>query len=77
MVAGGKKDEITIEGVNEKTIRVLIEYIYTGELPGEDFDLQKLIYLADKFRMQELRDLLCVRGVQEGLHPGHVDRCLP
>ena len=40
-----------------------MEYIYTGELPGKDFDLQKLIYLADKFRMQELRDLLCFKMV--------------
>ena len=48
MIAEGKKEEISIAGVNDKTIGSMIEFIYTGELSGEDFDLQKLIYLADK-----------------------------
>ena len=61
MIAEGKKEEISIAGVNDKTIGSMIEFIYTGELSGEDFDLQKLIYLADKFNMQELRDLICFK----------------
>ena len=63
MIAEGKKDEITIAGVNDKTIGSMIEFIYTGELSGEDFDLEKLIYLADKFKMEELRDLICFKMV--------------
>ena len=63
MIAEGKKDEINIEGVNDKTIGSMIEFIYTGELSGEDFDLQKLIYLADRFNMPELRDLICFKMV--------------
>ena len=57
------EDEINIEGVNDKTIGYMIEFIYTGELSGEDFDLQKLIYLADRFKMPELRDLICFKMV--------------
>ena len=41
----------------------MIEFIYTGELSGEEFDLQKLIYLADRFKMQELRDFICFKMV--------------
>jgi len=55
--------EILIEEkeIDPETVRAMIHYIYTGELVGENLNVQKVSYAAGKYDMPGLMDLLCFK----------------
>ena len=55
------KGEILIEEIDPKTLSSLIHYIYTGDLVGDDLDVQMVACAANKFNMPGLMDLLCFK----------------
>ena len=57
----GRTKEIYIEEVDEKTVEELINYIYTGDFTGEDLNVQMVAWLADKYDLPGMMDLLCFR----------------
>ena len=66
-----KNSEIFIEDVDEKTVQEMINYIYTGELTGVDLDIQMVAWVADKYELPGMLDLLCFRmkvDEVEGVH---------
>ena len=61
----GRTKEIYIEEVDEKTVEEMIKYIYTGDFTGEDLNVQMVAWLADKYDIPGMMDLLCSR-MKEG-----------
>ena len=57
----GRTKEIYIEEVDEKTLQKLIHYVYTGELTGPDLNIQLVAWLADKYDLPGMKELLCFR----------------
>jgi len=57
----GKTSEIYIKDVDEKTLKEMIHYIYTGELTGVDLDVQMVALMADKYDLPGMMDLMCFR----------------
>ena len=56
----GRKGEIFIRDIDEKTLGTIIHFIYTGELElSEDYDLEMLVYAADKYYLPGIMKLLC------------------
>ena len=55
----GKKGEMSIPDIDEKTLATVIRFIYTGQLEmGEDQDLQMIIHAADKYDLPRLVTLV-------------------
>ena len=54
----GRTKEIYIEEVDEKTLREMINYIYTGEFTGAELNVQRVAWLADKYDLPGMMDLL-------------------
>ena len=63
MISGmeeGRKDEMVIPDIDEKTLGTVIKYVYTDQLEMvEDHDFEKLIHAADKYDLPELVALVC------------------
>lgn len=57
----GRTKEIYIEEVDEKTIEEMISFIYTGQFTGADLNVQKVAWLADKYDLPGMMELLCYR----------------
>ena len=56
-----KKGEIYIEEVDEGTLASMINFIYTGELSGDNLDVQMVANMADKYDMPAFMDMLCFK----------------
>ena len=54
----GRTKEIYIEEVDEKTLQEMINYIYTGDFTGADLNVQMVAWLADKYDIPGMMDLL-------------------
>ena len=63
MLSDGKearKGEMFIPDIDEKTLSILIKYVYTDQLEmAEDQDLQMMIHAADKYQLSSLITLVC------------------
>ena len=57
--------EIYIEEVDEKTVQEMIHYIYTGEFTGKDLNVQSVAWVADKYDLPGMMDLLCFRMIED------------
>ena len=57
----GRTNEIYIEEVEEKTLQEMIHYVYTGEFTGADLNVQMVAWLADKYDLPGMMELLCLR----------------
>ena len=57
----GRTSEIYIEEVDEETLQEMINYVYTGELIGPDFNVQMMAWVADKYDLPGMMDLVCFR----------------
>ena len=56
------KGEIYDDDVGEKSLAIVIKFIYTGELElGEDPDIQELAWAGTKYLLPGFMDLLCFR----------------
>ena len=56
----GKKGEIFVEGIDEKTLDCIIDFIYTGELDlEEEFDVQRLIWAGNGYLLPGFMEVLC------------------
>ena len=56
-----RKGEIYIEDVDEGTLASMINFIYTGELSGDNLDVQMVANMADKYDMPAFMDMLCFK----------------
>ena len=56
-----RKGEIYIEEVDEGTLASMINFIYTGELSGDNLDVQMVANMADKYDMPAFMDMLCFK----------------
>ena len=64
----GRKGEIFIRDIDEKTLGFIIHFIYTGELElSEDYDLEMLVYAADKYNLPGIMNLLCNKMWKENI----------
>ena len=61
----GRTKEIYIEEVDPGTLQELINYVYTGNFTGAGLNVQMVAWLADKYDMPGMMDLLCSR-MKEG-----------
>ena len=53
----GKKGEIFVRDIDEKTLGSIIQFIYTGEVElSEDYDLEMLVYAADKYNLPGINE---------------------
>ena len=51
--------------VDEKTVKEMIHYIYTGELTGEELDVKMVALVADKYNLHGMMDLMIFRMKEE------------
>ena len=61
----GKTKEIHIEDADEKSVQEMIQFIYTGDFTGADLNVRMVAWLADKYDLPDMMDLLCVRMKQD------------
>lgn len=63
----GRTKEIYIEEeeVDETTIREMINYIYTGKFTGKNLNVQSVAWLADKYDLPGMMDLLLFKMNEE------------
>ena len=47
--------------MDEKTVEEMIHYIYTGEFTGADLNIQMVAWLANKYDLPGMMELLCSR----------------
>ena len=55
------KSEIFIEEVDEKTVQEMIHYVYTGKFTGADLNVQMVAWVANKYDLPGMMDLLCFK----------------
>jgi len=67
-----KTSEIYIEEVDEKTMREMIHYVYTGELTGVELDVQMVAWVADKYHLSGMMDLLCFRMKEDEVEDEYI-----
>ena len=56
-----RKGEIYIEDVDEGTLASMINFIYTGDLSGDNLNVQMVANMADKYDMPAFMDMLCFK----------------
>ena len=56
----GRTKEIYIEEVDPATLQEMIHYIYTGKFTGADLNVEMVAWLADKYDLPGMMDLLCI-----------------
>ena len=54
----GRTGEIFIEEVDPGTLQEMIHYIYTGELTGANLNVQMMAWVADKYDLPGMMDLV-------------------
>ena len=57
----GRTKEIYIEEVDEKTVEEMIHFVYYGDFTGSDLNVQMVAWVADKYDLPGMMDLLCCR----------------
>lgn len=57
----GRTKEIFIEEVDPATLLEMTNYVYTGAFTGKDLNVQMVAWLADKYDLPGMMDLLCFR----------------
>ena len=62
-----KKGEVYIEDVDEGTLAAMINFIYTGDLPGDNLNVQMVANMADKYEMPAFMDMLCFKMKSEDI----------
>ena len=62
-----RKGEIYIEEVDEGNLASMINFIYTGDLAGDNLDVQMVANLADKYDMPAFMDMLCFKMKSEDI----------
>ena len=62
-----RKGEVYIEDVDEGTLAAMINFIYTGDLPGDNLDVQMVANMADKYEMPAFMDMLCFKMKSEDI----------
>ena len=60
-----RKGEVYIEDVDEGTLAAMINFIYTGDLPGDNLNVQMVANMADKYEMPAFIDMLCFKMKSE------------
>ena len=56
----GRTKEIYMAEVDERTVRQMIHYVYTGEFTTADLNIQMVALVADMYDLPGMMDLLCV-----------------
>ena len=51
---------------------IMIHYIYTGELSGENLEIQKVVHVCDKYDLRGWLDLFCLELRSEEVEPQQV-----
>ena len=49
-----KTGVVVLQDIEGKTMEKLLEFIYTGEIEEMDDQLERLLYAADKYEVQDL-----------------------
>ena len=49
-----KTGVVVLQDIEGKTMEKLLEFIYTGEIGEMDDQLERLLYAADKYEVQDL-----------------------
>ena len=62
-----RKGEVYIEDVDEGTLAAMINFFYTGDLPGDNLDVQMVANMADKYEMPAFMDMLCFKMKSEDI----------
>ena len=62
-----RKGEVYIEDVDEGTLAAMINFIYTGDLPGDNLNVQMVANMADKYEMPAFMDILCFKMKSEDI----------
>ena len=62
-----RKGEVYIEDVDEGTLAAMINFIYTGDLPGDNLNVQMVANMADKYEMPAFMDMLCFKMKSEDI----------
>ena len=57
----GRTKEIYIEEDDEKSVQEMINYIYTRDFSGGELNVQMLAWLADKYNISGMMELLLLR----------------
>ena len=60
-MAEKRTGEIYIDEVDEGTLQEMIHYVYTGDFTGADLNVQMVAWLADKYVIPGMVELLCAR----------------
>ena len=64
----GRKGEMFLQGIDEKILATVINYVYLSELKVSDVqDIQKLVLAADMYDLPGLIRLLCTKLATEDL----------
>ena len=58
--------------MDEKTLREMIHYVYTGELTGVELDVQMVAWVADKYHLSGMMDLLCFRMKEDKVEDEYI-----
>ena len=53
-------------------MREMIHYVYTGELTGEDLNVQMVAWVADKYQLSGMMDLLCFRMKEDEVEDKYI-----
>ena len=62
-----REGEIYIEDVDEGTLAAMINFIYTGDLSGDNLNVQMVANMADKYNMPAFMDMLCFKMKSEDI----------
>ena len=63
-----REGEVTVTDVDPGTFAAVLHYIYTGELDDEkDLDINKMIYAAEKYDLDGLKELLFLKMKSEDI----------
>ena len=62
-----REGDIYIEEVDEVTLASMINFIYTGDLAGDNLDVQMVANMADKYDMPAFMDMLCFKMKTEDI----------
>ena len=67
----GQTGEIIIEDMAPGTLRMLLEFVYTGTVDDITEGLEEVLYAADKYEMISLVDV-CVENMKESASPENI-----
>ena len=63
-----REGEVTVTDVDPGTFAAVLHYIYTGELDDDqDLDINKMIYAAEKYDLDGLKELLFLKMKSEDI----------